>query len=100
MRTAVLRRDIIGALALCAIGLIVQPKVGRTQTLQESSCVTCHKLLDGELLAAVTAMQNDIHAQNGIGCEGCHGGNPSPAVAEDPEAAKSRAAGFIGKPSR
>lgn len=70
------------------------------QTPQESSCITCHKQLDAELLAPVTAMANDVHAQNDFGCESCHGGNPSPAVAEDPEAAMSRAAGYIGKPSR
>jgi hypothetical protein len=92
--------DIFATWRLCVILLIFFLNVGRAQTPQESSCITCHKLLDGEQLAPVTAMQNDIHAQNGIGCEGCHGGNPSPAVAEDPEAAKSRAAGFIGKPSR
>ena len=70
------------------------------QTPQESSCVTCHKQLDAELLAPVTMMENDVHAHNGFGCESCHGGNPSPAVAEDPEAAMSRAAGYIAKPSR
>jgi len=51
-------------------------------------------------VAPVTAFENDIHARNGIGCESCHGGNPSPAVAEDPEAAMSPAAGYIGKPGR
>lgn len=70
------------------------------QSAPESSCIACHKQLDAELLAPVTAAANDIHAQNGFGCESCHGGNPSPAVADDPEAAMSRAAGYIGKPSR
>jgi hypothetical protein len=74
--------------------------IAKAQTPQESSCVTCHQQLDDELLAPVTAMANDIHAHNGFGCESCHGGNPSPAVAEDPEAAMSRAAGYIGKPVR
>ena len=74
---------------LCALC----PLLANAQTSQESSCIACHKLLDGELLAPVTAMASDIHAQNGFGCESCHGGNPSPAVAEDPEAAMSRAAG-------
>jgi hypothetical protein len=74
--------------------------VGKAQTPPESSCIACHKQLDGELLAPVTAMANDVHAQNGFGCESCHGGNPSPSVAEDAEAAMSRAAGYIGKPAR
>lgn len=87
-------------LRLCVILLIFFLNVGRAQTPPESSCIACHKLLDGEQLAPVTAMQNDIHAQNGVGCEGCHGGDPSPAVAENPEAAMSRAKGYIGKPAR
>jgi hypothetical protein len=74
--------------------------IASAQTPPESSCIACHKLLDGELLAPVTAWENDIHAKNGFGCESCHGGNPSPVVAEDPEAAMSRAAGYIGKPAR
>ena len=72
----------------------------RAQTSPESSCIACHKLLDGEQLAPVTAFANDIHAHSGIGCESCHGGNPSPAVAEDAEAAMSKKAGYIGKPKR
>lgn len=67
---------------------------------QESSCIACHKLLDGAQLEPVTAFANDIHAHNGIGCESCHGGNPSPAVAEDAEAAMSKKAGYLGKPKR
>ncbi|MCG3158513.1 MAG: hypothetical protein DKINENOH_05157 [bacterium] len=74
--------------------------VVRAQTPPESSCLICHRQLDAELLAPVTAWENDIHAHNGLGCESCHGGNPSPAVAEDPEAAMSRAAGYRGKPGR
>lgn len=74
--------------------------IGRAQTPQESSCVACHKLLDGELLAPVLERENDIHAQNRIECERCHGGDPSPAAAEDPDAAMSRTAGYIGKPTR
>jgi len=70
------------------------------QTPNESSCISCHKLLDGEQLAPVTAFANDIHAHNGIGCESCHGGNPSSAVAEDAEAAMSKKVGYLGKPTR
>ncbi len=87
--------------ALCALLFALSPQPSAlAQTPQESSCITCHKQLDAELLAPVTAMANDVHAHNGFGCESCHGGNPSPAVAEDPEAAMSRAAGYIAKPSR
>jgi hypothetical protein len=99
--------SVLKHLAFCALRSVLRPLLfalcpllANAQTPQESSCITCHKLLDGKLLAPVTAWENDIHAQNGLGCESCHGGNPSPAVAEDPDAAKSRAAGFIGKPAR
>ena len=82
--------------ALCAL----PSAIVYAQTPAESSCIACHKLLDENLLAPVTAFANDIHAHNGIGCESCHGGDPSPAVAEDAEAAMSKKAGYIGKPSR
>jgi hypothetical protein len=92
--------------ALCAlrfavcIFLFAFLRIASAQTPQESSCITCHKQLDGELLAPVTASSTDIHAHSGLGCESCHGGNPSPVVSDDPEAAMSRAAGYLGKPAR
>ncbi len=87
--------------ALCA--MLLAPRslpLAFGQTPTESSCIACHKLLDGAQLEPVTAFANDVHAHNGIGCESCHGGDPNPALAEDAEAAMSKRAGYVGKPSR
>jgi hypothetical protein len=62
-----------------------------------SSCVTCHGALDETLR---TAWPQDVHAQVGLGCESCHGGDPSSALADDAEAAMSAARGYRGAPGR
>jgi hypothetical protein len=68
-----------------------------------SSCETCHAGLADvapELVVKLDVWDLDVHAAKGLGCVGCHGGNPDPAVAGDAEAAMSKAAGFVGKPER
>lgn len=61
---------------------------------QESTCVTCHMVVDTEELKWA---ESDVHIRQGIGCETCHGGDPT---AEDPEEAKSPARGYVGVPTR
>jgi Cytochrome c3/Cytochrome c7 and related cytochrome c len=62
-----------------------------------TSCVTCHTALD----AKFQKFHDDVHAQVGLSCHDCHGGNPDPSadmpVAMDPKFAKNP---FIGKPKR
>jgi hypothetical protein len=65
-----------------------------------SSCVACHVELDDELLAPVQRWKSDVHAEIGLGCHSCHGGDPSPELAMDPEAAMSHGAGFRPAPER
>jgi hypothetical protein len=66
---------------------------------ERSSCVLCHGQLEDEMLAPVAAWSDDVHAAAGLGCVGCHGGDPSPALADDVEAmAASR--GFHAAPDR
>lgn len=58
------------------------------------SCVTCHEALGGEMAKPVQGMREDIHAQKGLSCASCHGGNP-----KDPDiSAMDPAKGFVGKP--
>jgi len=89
-------------LALAA--LLVLPAAGRTWAAageaKESSCVACHAQLDGKLAAPTKAWQADVHAAAGIGCAGCHGGDPSSALASDAEAAMAQAKGFRKAPDR
>lgn len=70
---------------------------------QEESCVTCHRTLQEdapELAAPVAGLEGDVHHARGLGCVACHGGDPSPGVAEDAAAAMSPARGFVPRPER
>jgi predicted CXXCH cytochrome family protein len=61
----------------------------------KDSCVQCHANLDGNLQApAVKFPAKDVHAQAGLSCADCHGGDRS---TDDYEASMSKAKGFVGK---
>lgn len=59
-----------------------------------TSCVSCHKEAVYQ-----TFLKTDVHAQIGLSCHDCHGGNPDPKLADDPSAMDS-STGFRGKPER
>lgn len=61
------------------------------------SCQECHAALSGALAAPAEAFVGDVHAQRGLGCVACHGGD---ARAADAEAAMAPSAGFVGVPAR
>jgi predicted CXXCH cytochrome family protein len=63
----------------------------------KDSCVECHSAMEGDLAKPVTLFKADIHGRNGLGCAGCHGGDPS---TDDPEHAMSKAKAFMGKVRR
>jgi len=65
-----------------------------------SSCVACHGQLDDSLVEPLHGWEQDVHYEVGLGCESCHGGDPSPELADDPEAAMSLARGFKPAPDR
>ena len=70
-----------------------------------TSCVACHSsdMFDAEARAKVAAYANDVHAQVGLSCHDCHGGNPDPKLSDDAMAAmdpKFAARPFVGKPAR
>ncbi len=62
-----------------------------------STCVSCHLEMEDELRAPAAAFAEDVHNQPGLGCVGCHGGDPT---ADDPEDAMSPARGFRGTPEK
>lgn len=64
-------------------------------TPSTNSCIACHKLLSGDLQAPVLGMQHDIHAEKGLSCADCHGGDPT---VMDPTA-MDPSKGFRGKPT-
>jgi len=78
----------------------VAPKRAPLAASEPSSCMTCHSGLEGELSEPTKAWVSDVHAGAGLGCESCHGGDPSRAVATDSDAAMSVARGFTPAPDR
>jgi len=62
---------------------------------QKNSCIECHNQLDDELKAPVAALAADVHAEYGLSCKDCHGGNPDK---DDLDLAKDKS--FKGAPKR
>jgi hypothetical protein len=56
-------------------------------------CIQCHSTMPGQLGEPVKFWQGSIHAENGIACNDCHGGDP-----KDTANAMSPARGFLGAP--
>lgn len=61
-----------------------------------NSCIECHRKLQGGLSSAVIEWQGSVHAKKGQSCTVCHGGDPN---APDKKLAKSKTAGYLGKPN-
>lgn len=59
----------------------------------ETVCLQCHSAQSGKGAAPVKIWKESIHAENGISCHDCHGGNP-----RDAASAMSPAQGFLGAP--
>jgi hypothetical protein len=59
-----------------------------------NSCLDCHSAQAGPLQVTPETFSQDIHAQKGITCTSCHGGDSS---SYDPDQAMSRKAGWKGK---
>lgn len=75
---------------------ILPTPVSHVQAVGSSnSCVDCHVKLEGKLAQAAQDWSASIHAQRGVSCADCHGGDPNATVKE---AAMSPSAGYIGKP--
>lgn len=85
---------------LCRVNFIVLAAVlmilpGVTMAAGETKivCITCHGSLPGKYGEPVKLWQGSIHAENGITCSSCHGGD-----ANDAANAMSPARGFLGAP--
>jgi hypothetical protein len=86
--------------------LIVLGFSGSGGAAEPTSCVDCHgnaDYFDGELLEIVELWRAGVHAEAELGCHDCHGGNPDPELAEDPEAAMDpgfEQNPYLGSPDR
>ena len=62
-----------------------------------NSCVDCHSTMPDPLGVTSDKFSQDIHAQKGLTCTSCHGGDAS---SYDPTVAMGSKAGFKGKIDR
>lgn len=93
-----MKRFLLSAAAL----LLLSPVNAAAADVKASSCVACHgdaNVIDDEAMRRiVTSFADDVHAQVGLSCQDCHGGNPDPELAEDMLAAMDDA--FAPNPYR
>ena len=87
--------------AALVIALLMIAGRGYAQT----SCVKCHdsEMIDAQGRTIAHNFSKDVHAQVGLSCHDCHGGNPDPKLADDMTAAMDpnyKPHPFAGKPDR
>lgn len=82
-------RFVLLALMLCAWA-------SGSNAQSPNTCVECHSALDPPLQMTEAQFAQDIHAQKGLTCASCHGGDPAKPDMD----AMSKAAGFRGKIER
>jgi hypothetical protein len=82
-------RVLLLAAVLCALA-------GGSRAQTANTCLDCHGVLDPPLRVTPEQFSQDIHAQKGLTCASCHGGDPTKADMD----AMSKAAGFRGKIER
>ena len=87
MKKSTYRFVVLLGFALLLIG------VGSAVAAEETVCQQCHAGLDSHLSEPVELWQTSVHADNGVSCHDCHGGDPT-----DFDMAMSPDRGFIGAP--
>ena len=60
---------------------------------EENTCIACHEELGGKHAQITADWAESVHAERGVGCVSCHGGDPTQA---DAEASMSPEAGYLG----
>ena len=92
---AILRNKLRPFSAACYFGVagfvVLAACLGYGQT--RNSCLDCHSALPDPLGVSQEKFSQDIHAQKGLTCASCHGGDPT---SDDPDKAMSRKAGWKG----
>jgi hypothetical protein len=78
---------------LAVILMTLNPGLALAAVTDEIVCVQCHSKLPGKYGEPVKLWQGSIHAENGIACNSCHGGDP-----KDAANAMSPLRGFLGAP--
>lgn len=91
MRT-LLRLSAVAPMLFFALAAL-DPTLAISAEQPETVCIQCHSTLPDKLGAPVALWRKSIHAENGISCNSCHGGDPKNAAD-----AMNRARGFLGAP--
>lgn len=78
---------------MAAIFIFLHPGLAAAAATDDIVCIQCHSKLPGKYGEPVRLWQGSIHAENGIACNSCHGGDP-----RDAANAMSPARGFLGAP--
>jgi predicted CXXCH cytochrome family protein len=77
--------------------------MGKIAGAEQSSCISCHISSDhvSDTTIAAAYLSGDIHRQNNIGCQDCHGGNPVIGFTENnQDLAMDPAKGFQPAPEK
>lgn len=72
---------------------VVPTPIQEPVMFEENTCISCHRELGGRSEQITTDWSESIHAQRGVGCVSCHGGDPTKV---DAKAAMSPEAGYLG----
>ena len=83
----------LSAFFLCAYTTLFPPTSAYALENTEPVCIQCHSTLPEKYSQPVVLWRSSIHAENGIFCNGCHGGDP-----KDSANAMSPSRGFLGAP--
>ncbi|HTQ62497.1 MAG TPA: cytochrome c3 family protein [Candidatus Solibacter sp.] len=89
LRNSGVWRVVLLSAALCAFAAGSRAQAANT-------CLDCHSVLDPPLQVTEAQFSQDIHAQKGLTCASCHGGDTTKADMD----AMSKGAGFRGKIER
>ncbi len=72
---------------------VLPTPIHEPELFEENSCISCHTELGGEHEQITADWAESVHAQQGVGCVSCHGGDPTQ---DDAEEAMSPEAGYLG----
>jgi predicted CXXCH cytochrome family protein len=79
---------------LCVLAALLL--AGPALAEKKDTCVDCHQTLNESHAAIVRGMEQDVHAQYGLSCADCHGGDPTD---EDMMASMDPGRGYLGVPT-
>ncbi len=72
---------------------VVPTPIHEPVLFEENTCIACHEGLGGEHAQITADWAESVHAERGVGCVSCHGGDPTET---DAEASMSPEAGYLG----